>query len=100
MTISLDSLVSLSENQISADFSTADPAVARSEVVVLNLDDGQYFELNEVGASVWQLLQEPVRVDEVLARLLEEYEVSNDECETDLLELLGDLEEHGLITVS
>ena len=59
--------------------------------VILNTRDGKYYELNPVGASFWKLIQEPRTVDEIMAMLLEEYEVERNELEQDLYELVHEL---------
>lgn len=99
MTISLDTEVCVSTTQIATDFSNSAAAADRDEVIVLNLDNGEYFELSDVGARIWQLIQQPVRVADILQRLLEEYEVQEQECSSDLLEILADLKVHGLIDI-
>ena len=67
------------------------------EMVVLDLKREEYFSLNEVGTRVWQLLETDTSLQHAHAQLCEEYDVSPDELEGDLLALAGDLEEAGLI---
>ncbi|HEX6975012.1 MAG TPA: PqqD family peptide modification chaperone [Vicinamibacterales bacterium] len=67
------------------------------EAVLLNLDSGQYFGLNAVGTRIWQLLAEAKRPQPIIDALLAEYEVSHAELESDVLALLGQLADRGLI---
>ena len=67
------------------------------EAVLLDLQSGQYFGLNAVGTRIWQLLAELRRPQPVLEAMLEEFDVPAAELEADLLQLLGQLAEHGLI---
>ena len=69
--LSRASVLIASREQVSADLTNK-----RSEVVVLSLRDGVYFELNGVGARIWQLYQQPRSIQSVLDALLDEYEVS------------------------
>jgi len=69
------------------------------EAVILNLKSGMYCGLSEVGARIWQLLQEPTSVKEIRDTLLREYEVEPVRCERELLALLQDLADNGLIEV-
>jgi hypothetical protein len=69
------------------------------ESVILNLKNGIYYGLNPVGARIWSLIQERKRVEEVRDQILEEYEVDRDVCERELITLLADLEENGLVDV-
>ncbi len=65
--------------------------LADGELVVLSLEDGMYYGLNEVGARVWALIEEPLTVREVQARLVEEFRVDPDRCSREVDELLTDL---------
>lgn len=69
------------------------------ESVILNLKNGVYYGLNPMGARIWSLIQGRKRVEEVRDQILQEYEVEKEVCERELLALLSDLEENGLIDV-
>ena len=71
----------------------------QDEAVLLNLDSGQYFGLDPVGTRIWNLLTEGKALQEVVSAIATEYEVDATRCQADLLKLLGDLEEQGLVTV-
>lgn len=67
------------------------------ETVILDLASGTYFGLDPVGARIWQLLSEGRALAEVCEAMLAEYEVSRDEIERDLSDLLDALVDKGLI---
>lgn len=67
------------------------------EAVILHLKDGVYYGLNPVGARIWQLIQEPRTIKEIIETILEEYEVDPRRCEQDLLNLLRELAARQLI---
>ncbi len=69
------------------------------ETVILDLASGTYFGLDPVGARIWQLVSEGRALMEVCEVMLAEYDVSRDEIERDLTELLDALGEKGLIKV-
>ncbi|MGH9602339.1 MAG: PqqD family protein [Terriglobales bacterium] len=69
------------------------------EAVVLHLGKGVYYGLNPVGATVWNALQQPKTVGELVEIVTREFEVEAIRCEGDLLELLERLEDAGLIEV-
>lgn len=69
------------------------------ETVVLNLVDGNYYSLDPVGARIWELVQTPSRVADVEATLLDEFEVEQEQCRNDLVQLLEQLLELGLLEV-
>jgi Coenzyme PQQ synthesis protein D (PqqD) len=55
--------------------------------------------LNEVGARIWNLIQEPRTVGAVLDAVLEEYDVALNQLEPDLLALLEEMANKELIEV-
>ena len=89
--ITLDSVVKATDRQMSADLA--------GETVVLNYGDNVYYSLNEVGARIWALVQDSNKVREILATLLAEYDAEPEDCRTDLLELLGELQQLGLVEI-
>ena len=70
------------------------------EMAILNLEDGVYYSLNPVGASVWHLIQEPRTFAALRDALLDEYDVEAIRLESDLRTLLAQLAENGLIDVT
>jgi len=70
------------------------------EVVILGLKDGVYYGLNPVGAFIWNIIsREPKTVAEIRDTVLEEYDVSMEVCEKDLMELLTELSDKGLVKI-
>ena len=70
-----------------------------SEVVMLNLSDATYYGLDEVGAVVWRLFQQPVTIERVVASLVDTYDVDAQRCRADIVKLVADLRERGLVVV-
>jgi len=89
--ISISSVVIAGKDQVSCEF--------ESEAAILNLRDSFYYGLDDVGAAVWKLVQEPRRVNEIVELLLEQYEVDAERCTRDLLTLLSKLAALGLVEV-
>lgn len=67
------------------------------EAVILDLATSTYFGLDPVGARVWQLLQEQTDLQRVCARLLDEFDVTQERLEEDVLRLLQELKDAGLV---
>lgn len=87
--ISTSSVVVAAKDQVSSDLG--------EEVAILNLKNGVYYGLDAVGARIWNLIQEPKAVNEILDVLLDEYEVEPEHCERDLLALLEKLVAENLV---
>ncbi len=69
------------------------------EAIILNMKTNAYCGLNEVGARIWELLEEPKSVKEIQDSLLEEYEVGMDQCRNELITLLQGFLDNELIDV-
>lgn len=69
------------------------------ESVILHLQSGTYYGLDAVGTWIWEHIQQPRTVGEIRDAMLEEYEVEPGRCEQDLLALLQQLADAGLIEV-
>ena len=69
------------------------------ELVLLNLRDGVYYGLEDVGARVWALLRQPTTLPAIRDTLVSEYDVEPERCEQDARALIGDLVTRGLVTI-
>ena len=70
------------------------------DVVILGLRDSVYYGLSRVGTRIWELLQTPQTVDQIVAVLVAEYDVPPDQARVDLQDLLGDLHARGLVAIT
>ena len=64
---------------------------ASDTTILLSLENGQYYTLNEVGGRVWSLCDGSRRVTDMVAMIQQEYEVPAETIEADVLELLEEL---------
>ena len=67
------------------------------EVLLLEPESETFFGLDEVGASIWGLLETPKSVKQLCLSLMEEYEVDFQTCRDDLTPFLEQLLESGLV---
>ncbi|MGE0039649.1 MAG: PqqD family protein [Vicinamibacterales bacterium] len=67
-----------------------------TEAIILNLDSGVYFGLNEVGARIWTLLLEH-DLAATVATLTAEYDAPAADIERDVLALVDQLVAKGLV---
>lgn len=70
------------------------------EAVILDLRSGVYYGLNEVGAKIWALVQQPQTIQSIQHALLQEYDVDPEICVQDILHLLQDLQAAGLVEMA
>ena len=71
-----------------------------AEAVFLNCEREEYFSLNEVGRNMLSALQSSPSIQAAYERLLAEYEVEPEQLKQDLLNLIEQLLENGLVEVT
>jgi len=69
------------------------------EAILINLNTGSYYSLNDTGTIFWELVDGQRTVSDCACRIAAEYEVEVEVVESDLLELAIDLEDEGLLIV-
>lgn len=69
------------------------------EKVMVDFEQGKYFMIKGTGNDIWDMLQENKNITpgQIIEKLLEEYEVSPEECEASVMEFLGKMQELGFI---
>jgi hypothetical protein len=87
--LSLDDVLVASDDQVAADLA--------GEVIILGMKEGAYFSVSAAAARVWDLLQTPRRLADVVAELTTQYDVSADQCAIDVLAFAEDLRARGLV---
>lgn len=71
-----------------------------NETVLMSIDSGRYYGLDEVGGDVWRRLTTPTSVGAVCQALGEDYDGDPAQIEHDVIALLIRLREEGLIEVT
>ena len=69
-------------------------------VVIMTLADGNYFELNSVGSRIWAELEHPVSIDDLVNRLLADYDVHEDVCRAEVVGWLTKMNDLGLVAAT
>ena len=70
------------------------------EGVLLNLETGEYFGLDDVGLGMWKVLEASGTVEAARARLLEQYDVAEEVLHRDLEAFVAELLQRKLVVVS
>jgi hypothetical protein len=65
--------------------------------VMMNMETGMYYNLGEVGSRIWELLEQPIRVADLIEALTGEFDVDFDRCAKDTIPFLQRLLENKLI---
>lgn len=90
--LSESSVVRRSNNHVATDMA--------GETVVLDMKSGMYYGMDQVGASIWNLLAEPRSLREIREAVMEEYEVDADSCDRDVAAFLTSMETAGLVEIT
>ena len=67
------------------------------ELVALDLDKGDCFGIDRVGAAIWQFTESPRTVAEIADELVETHDVDRSRCLSDILPFVEDMIEAGLL---
>jgi hypothetical protein len=67
------------------------------ETVLLNLDNEEYYGLDDVGTRLWELIEKGTTFAEAVDAMLGEYDVERGVLERDLTALTVDLQKNGLL---
>ena len=70
---------------------------AEGATVLLSLDEGTYFRLNEVGGLIWDLCDGDHRLVEVVEAISAEFDAAPDQVEADVLSLVEELSAERLL---
>ncbi len=70
------------------------------EAAILNIEDGVYYGLDPIGAKIWNLIQKPCLLNDVVETIWQEYEVDKEQCKQDILELMEELINNGLVKIN
>jgi coenzyme PQQ biosynthesis protein PqqD len=70
---------------------------AKNDWLLLNIENGNYFSLNDVGGRIWELCDGSRSVAQVVATLASEYDAPSDVLQKDVVDLLQGLENGKLI---
>lgn len=87
--IKLDSIIKRNPELVSSDVD--------GEKVMMSIESGEYFGLDPVGSRIWEFIENPIHVNILIEKLLDEFDVEKELCEADTLDFLNQLLEKNLI---
>ncbi len=78
----------------------SESAMARGvgdELVILDVNSGRYFGLNDVGALIWDLLEHDTTRGDLVDAVLASFDVGRDQAGSDIDDLITELVDRGLV---
>ena len=85
------SVVSLANNHFRAD--------QDGSAIIMSISAGKFFSFDDIGFEIWDSIQDPVPVNELVAKLAEKHNAPEDVVMPDVLTFLNKLSDNDLITV-
>lgn len=76
-----------------------DAADLDGEKVMMNLNKGKYYGLNNVGSRIWELAENQISISDIVKVLKSEYDVESNTCETSVLDFISKLLNEDIICV-
>ena len=67
------------------------------EKVMIDFESGKYFMLTGSANDIWDRIKEDVTVDQIVAELLDIYQIDEEECRRGTMEFMSRLVEIGFI---
>jgi len=67
------------------------------EKVMLSIKNGKYYNLGETGGFIWDSIETPIKVTDVVGKMKTIYDINEQECETQVRSFLDNLLSEGLI---
>lgn len=69
------------------------------ELVLLDFSRGEYFGLDELGAEIWKLAEAGEAVGAIADRIVERFEVGHEVAFRDIVDLVTQMRDQGLVTL-
>jgi hypothetical protein len=71
-----------------------------NDLVMMSVDQGEYYGITGVGSQVWEMIAEPIALEEIARRICAEYAVDETTCKTDIQSFVKELFQLGLVSIA
>ena len=62
------------------------------DTVMMSIERGEYYGISGVGSRVWELLEQPVTLADIIAIICAEFDIDQTTCQTDMEQFLSELQ--------
>lgn len=69
------------------------------EIVMMSMESGNYIGINEVGAVIWNKLEQPMTIKEVINYLLSIYDITEDACTEKTVKHIADMANQEMVLI-
>jgi len=70
------------------------------ELMMMDLRNGDYVNVSKTGAIIWEMLEEPKGLKDIVHEIQQRFEVNREDCENDVKEYITSLLEKGYIKLT
>lgn len=70
------------------------------EIVMMSIEEGRYFGLDDIGSDIWRRIDQPCSFGELIDRLAADYEAERETIAADVRALLLRMAEHDIVRLS
>ncbi len=74
-------------------------SIIDEEVVLIHPESSNYYSFNKVGSYIWMCLETPMSIEQLEKKLLQKYDVSEEQCKKEVDYFLNELIEKKLLDV-
>lgn len=68
--------------------------------VMLSISQGKYYNLGSVGGEIWDLMDSPITIEDIVEQLLTTYNIEKETCQKQVIEFINNLLTENLIVVN
>ncbi len=70
------------------------------EVVMMSIETGEYYGLNPVASRIWELLETPHTFNQLIDKLMQEFDIDEASCQRDVEAFLKQMMEKKLVVTA
>ena len=93
-----DDMTELTETSVIARGTDFVATRVGNQTMMMSISAGKYFAVAETGQRIWELLNEPRSLGEIVDLLVSEYDVTRSTCLAQVTAFAQDLHANGLVT--
>ncbi|MCF8331783.1 MAG: lasso peptide biosynthesis PqqD family chaperone [Bacteroidales bacterium] len=90
----------LSEKNVIQKSDNSIESTIDGDIVLMNLDNNEYYSMDDIGSAIWQMLNEPKSIERIINELLKQYKVDREVCAKDTMKFLEQLYDKGIIKIN
>ena len=61
------------------------------ETVIMRIEENDYFQLDETGTYIWNIIDKPISIIEISNKIIEHFGISREQSENDMLNFINEL---------